>query len=157
MDISLPVLNLPDYTDKIKIKVINGKTSVFDAVRRRWVTLTPEEWIRQNMIHYISETLGVSANKMANETEITCNGMTKRCDTVIYDDKGKPLIVVEYKQPKIKISQQTFDQAAVYAMQLKVPYLIVSNGITHLFCKIDLRNRRYVFAETWPKYETLTR
>lgn len=156
MELNLPVLNLPDYTDRLKIKMVNERALIFDTIRRRWVALTPEEWIRQNMTLYIAETMDVSPNKMANETAITYNGMTKRCDTVVYDLKGNPLIVVEYKQPKVKITQQTFDQAAIYAMQLKVPYLIVSNGFTHFFCKIDIQNRRYIFANTWPKYSTLT-
>lgn len=149
-------LNLPDYTDRIRLKTDeNNVKYILDPIRKRWVTLTPEEWIRQNMTLYISEKLGVSISKIAHETSISYNGMTKRCDAVIYDPEGKPLVIVEYKQPKVKITQHVFDQAAIYCMQMQVPYLIVSNGIQHLFCKIDHENKKYIFAQEWPVYNEL--
>lgn len=149
-------LNIPDYSDRLRIKTNDlDEKQILDPIRKRWVALTPEEWIRQNMTLYITDTLGITLNKVAHETSISYNGMTKRCDAVIYDPKGRPLIVVEYKQPKVKITQHVFDQAAIYCMQMQVPYLIVSNGLQHLLCKIDHENKKYIFAEKWPKYNDL--
>lgn len=151
----LPRLNTPDYSDKIRIRYDADKTDIWDAVRNKWVRLTPEEWIRQNMILYIIDTINVSINHIANETEIIYNNLKRRCDTVIFTPNGSPLIVVEYKRHNIKITQKTFDQAALYCMHLNVPYLIISNGIQHLMCKIDPINKRYVFAQKWPLYQSL--
>lgn len=153
--LQLPQLNIPDYSDRLRIRSCDGAASIWDPVRSKWVCLTPEEWIRQNMSLYISDTLGVSLNLMATETEICFNGLRRRCDAVIYTPEGQPLVVVEYKRHNVKITQKVFDQAALYCMHLKVPYLIVSNGLQHLMCSVDFENRRYIFAEQWPKYQTL--
>lgn len=154
-DLRLPHLNMPDYSDRLHIRNCNGTTAIWDPVRSKWVSLTPEEWIRQNMTLYLSDTLGVSPDLMATETEIRFNGLHRRCDAVIYTPSGKPLVVAEYKRHNIPVTQKVFDQAAIYCMHLKVPYLIVSNGIQHLMCRIDFEARRYIFAEQWPKYSSL--
>ena len=92
---------------------------------------------------------------IANEVTINYNGLTKRCDSIIYDEYGKPLIIVEYKRPDVTISQRVFDQIATYNLQLQVPYLIVSNGQQHLLCRVDFENRKYIFAQQWPKYRKI--
>lgn len=153
--LELPRLNVPDYSDRLRIRQTPESTTIWDPVRRKWVALTPEEWIRQNMTLYIAERLGVSPNVMANETEIQYNGMRRRCDAVIFTPEGVPMIVAEYKQQRVRITQRVFDQAALYCAHLRVPYLIVSNGMQHLLCRVDFENRRYTFAREWPTYAQL--
>lgn len=153
--LELPHLNTPDYSDRLRIRQTADKATIWDPLRSKWVALTPEEWIRQNVTLYIADTLQVSTNLMAHETEIIYNGMSRRCDAVIYAPDGSPLIVVEYKQHRIPLAQHVFDQAVLYCMHLNVPYLIVSNGLQHLLCQIDKTNRRYIFAQTWPTYTEL--
>lgn len=154
-NLQLPALNTPDYSQRLRIRRTDTGTLIWDHIRNKWVALTPEEWIRQNMTLYIADTIGVSTNLMANEIEINYNGLRRRCDSVIYTPQGTPLIVAEYKQHNIALSQRVFDQAALYCIHLNVPYLIVSNGLQHLLCKIDFANKRYIFAQEWPTYSQL--
>lgn len=149
------LLNIPDYTNRIRLRKLNNQLQILDSIRSKWIALTPEEWVRQNTIIFISDTIEVPFSRIANEVSITYNGLTKRCDSIIYDDFGNPLIIVEYKQTNISITQQIFDQIATYNMKLNVPYLIVSNGIQHFFCKVDFDNKKYIFAQQWPKYNEL--
>lgn len=146
---------MPDYSDRIRLRKHDEQLQIFDSIRGKWLVLTPEEWVRQNTIIYISETLNAPLTRIANEVSITYNGLTKRCDSIIYDDYGKPLIIIEYKRTNVQITQRVFDQIATYNMQLQVPYLIVSNGLQHFLCKVDFENRKYIFAEQWPKYNEL--
>ena len=148
-------LNMPDYSDRIRMRKQDEQLQIFDSIRGKWIVLTPEEWVRQNTIIYISDTLEAPMSRIANEVTINYNGLTKRCDSIIYDDYGNPLIIIEYKRTDVAITQRVFDQIATYNLQLNVPYLIVSNGLQHLLCKVDFENRRYIFAEQWPKYNEL--
>ena len=148
-------LNIPYYEQKIRLN--GGKRQIFDAVRRRYVALTPEEWVRQNMVSHLVSALHVPATRISNETPIMFNGLSKRCDTVVYDAHLQPLMIVEYKAPTIEITQKTFDQIAVYNLQLQVPYLLVSNGLQHIFCRVDWVNQRYVFRPEIPDYALLLR
>lgn len=143
-----PRLNVPDYSDKIKIRESNqNRYEIYDGIRHQWVALTPEEWVRQHMTYYIAEKLEIPTTRFAIEAQIEYNGLKKRCDTIIYDENLKPMIIVEYKQPKVDITQKVFDQVAVYNMKLNVPYLIVSNGFEHYMCQVDMTNRRYIFTD----------
>lgn len=146
---------MPDYSNRIHLRKQNEQLQIFDSIRGKWLVLTPEEWVRQNSIIYISETLEVPMTRMANEISITYNGLSRRCDSIIYDDYGNPLVIIEYKRTDVTITQLVFDQIATYNMQLNVPYLIVSNGLQHIMCKVDFENKKYVFAEQWPKYDEL--
>ena len=148
-------LNMPDYSDRICLRKQDEQLQIFDSIRGKWLVLTPEEWVRQNTIIYISDTLEAPIARIANEVGITYNGLTKRCDSIIYDDYGRPLIIIEYKRTDVQITQRVFDQIATYNMQLQVPYLIVSNGLHHFFCKVDFENKKYIFAQQWPKYNEL--
>lgn len=148
-------LNLPYYP--LKVKSVADKRQIFDCIRRRYVALTPEEWVRQNMVAHLIESLGVPSTRISNETPITYNGLVKRCDTVVYDAALQPLMIVEYKAPTVEITQRVFDQIAVYNLRLQVPYLLASNGLTHIFCKVDLQNKRYLFRPDLPHYEELLR
>ena len=148
-------LNMPDYSDRIRLRKQDEQLQIFDSIRGKWLVLTPEEWVRQNTIIYISDTLEAPISRIANEVGITYNGLTKRCDSIIYDDYGNPLIIIEYKRTDVQITQCVFDQIATYNMQLQVPYLIVSNGLQHLLCKVDFEQKKYIFAQQWPKYNDL--
>ena len=149
------LLNMPNYSDRIRLRKQDEQLQIFDSIRGKWLVLTPEEWVRQNTILYISDTLEAPMTRIANEVAITYNGLIKRCDSIIYDDYGNPLIIIEYKRTDIQITQHVFDQIATYNMQLQVPYLIVSNGLQHILCKVDFENRKYIFAQQWPKYHEL--
>jgi type I site-specific restriction endonuclease len=149
------LLNMPDYSDRIRLRKQDEQLQIFDTIRGKWLVLTPEEWVRQNTIIYISDILEVPMSRIANEVAISYNGLTRRCDSIIYDDYGNPLIIIEYKRSDIQLTQRTFDQIATYNLQLRVPYLIVSNGIQHILCKVDFENQKYIFAEQWPKYNEL--
>lgn len=148
-------LNMPDYSDRIRLRKQDEQLQIFDSIRGKWLVLTPEEWVRQNTIIYISDTLETPMSRIANEVTINYNGLTKRCDSIIYNDYGNPLIIIEYKRTDVAITQRVFDQIAIYNLQLRVPYLIVSNGLQHLLCKVDFENRKYIFAKQWPKYNEL--
>lgn len=146
-------LNLPGFIPKITEK--DGKRTIFDPVRHRYVALTPEEWIRQHFVHYLIEAKGYPKELVANEVQVKLNGTSKRCDTVVYNRFLEPLAIVEYKASHIGITRAVFDQIARYNMVLRVRYLIVTNGVNHYACRIDYENRSYAFLENIPSYEEL--
>lgn len=123
---------------------------IFDIVRKKFVALTPEEWVRQHWIHYLIEEAKYPRSLIAVEMNITVNQLSKRCDIVVYDRGGKPFLIVECKSPDVKISQKVFDQIARYNLTLQVKYLIVSNGKQHFGCDIDFEKRSYEFIERLP-------
>lgn len=147
-------LNLPSYTFKVKSNP-DGHRVIFDALRRRYVALTPEEWVRQHFVRYLIEEKGFPAALMANEVSLKQNGIKRRCDTLIADSIGAPLMIVEYKAPHIEISQETFDQIVRYNMVLHARYLVVSNGLNHYCCKIDYDHDDYSFLPEIPTYDAL--
>ncbi len=147
-------LNLPAYTFRIKSST-DGRRVIFDLLRRRYVTLTPEEWVRQHFVRYLIEVKGFPAALMANEVSLTQNGIKHRCDTLVADASGAPLLIVEYKAPHVKISQETFDQIVRYNMVLRARYLVVSNGFVHYCCKMDYEKDSYSFLPEMPKYSDL--
>lgn len=146
-------LNLP----KFEVKAINkdGKTTIFDVIRRRYVALTPEEWVRQHFVHFLLEHKGYPKTLMANEVQIRLNGTKKRCDTVLYRRDLTARMIVEYKAPDIEITQEVFNQITRYNMVLKVDYLIVSNGMQHYCCRMDYANNSCLFLNDIPDYNAL--
>ena len=147
-------LNLPPYN--INIKNVNGKTKVLDILRKKFVALTPEEWVRQHFVHYMVEHKGYPSTLMANEVAVTLNGMSRRCDTVVYRQHGlRPYIIIEYKAPSVEITQKVFDQICRYNMVLEVEYLIVSNGMRHYCCKMDTEKGEYTFLSDIPPFGTI--
>lgn len=144
-------LNLPPYEAKVITK--DGKPFIFDVIRRQYVALTPEEWVRQHFVHFLIHHKGYPQALMANEVQLKLNGMSRRCDTVIYDRALQPRIIVEYKAPTVNITQKVFDQICRYNMVLQVDYLIVSNGLAHYCCKVDNENKTYTFLKEIPVYE----
>lgn len=146
-------LNLPKYEAKFEKR--GGKTQIWDVLRRRYVSLTPEEWVRQHFIHYLTIHKGYPAPLLANEVTLLLHGMKRRCDTILYDRTPAPRMILEYKAPHIAISQKVFDQISRYNLVLRVDYLIVSNGIEHYCCKMDYVNQSYSFLEQIPDYQAL--
>lgn len=146
-------LNLPAF--EVKIKDEGTKKQIFDVIRRKYVTLTPEEWVRQHFVHYLIEHLGYPQDLLANEVEVTLNGTSKRCDTVLYDRYLQARMIVEYKANDVPITQKVFNQIMRYNMVLRVEYLVVSNGIDHYCCKMDYLNNSYQFLQNIPKYSEI--
>ena len=146
-------LNLPTFAVKVTEK--EGKRLILDIIRRKYVTLTPEEWVRQHFINYLIVVKKYPHELIANEISIKLNNTTKRCDTIIYDHFITPLMIVEYKAPHIEITKNVFDQIARYNMSLRVKYLTVSNGINHFCCKIDYNTQTYSFLKEIPEYNNL--
>ena len=146
-------LNLPDY--QFNIKKNDNSFIILDTLRRRWVALTPEEWVRQNFVRFLIEERQFPAALMNNEISLTQNGIKRRCDTLVANRDGKPLVIIEYKAPTIQVTQKTFDQIVRYNMVLKANYLIVSNGMSHYCCKIDYENNSYSFLSEIPCYSEL--
>jgi hypothetical protein len=143
-------LNLPEYSFKFKTR--EGKDLIFDPLRRKYVRLTPEEWVRQNFVQFLVFEKKYSTALISIEAAVKVNNNPQRADLVVFNRSGIPVLVAEFKAPEIKISQQTFDQIARYNMQLKVPFLIVSNGMEHYCCRIDYENNLYVFLSEIPDY-----
>ena len=135
-------LNLPQKQFNIK-KSDDGRLRIFDRLRRKFVALTPEEWVRQNFVAFLIDDRGFPAGLMANEVSLTQNGISRRCDTLVSDRNGRPFVIVEYKAPTVAVTQNVFDQ---------IRYLIVSNGLAHYCCSIDYTTGSYTFLEEIPPY-----
>lgn len=146
-------LNLPSFA--VKIQQRNGKSLIFDPLRKKYVALTPEEWVRQHFTHFLTDHKGYPKGLLANEIQLDLNGTKKRCDTVLFNKDLSARMIVEYKAPHIAITQAVFDQITRYNMVLKVDYLIVSNGINHYCCKIDYQSMSYSFLPDIPSYTDL--
>ena len=147
----MEALNIP----KTELKIITkaGKQQVFDVLRRKYVALTPEEWVRQQFVHYLVRHKGYPAECIGNEVSIRLNGMRKRCDTVVFGHEAEPLMIVEYKAPGVEVTQQVFEQISRYNLRLRVQWLIVSNGLQHYCCHIDYASGTYRFVEDIPSYD----
>ncbi|MCD6112073.1 MAG: type I restriction enzyme HsdR N-terminal domain-containing protein [Bacteroidales bacterium] len=146
-------LNLPEYNFNIKLN--NNKLEIFDSIRKKFVALTPEEWVRQNFIMYLINKKHFPASLIAVEKKLIFNNMTRRTDIVLYNKNGSPKLIVECKSTDIKINQKVFDQIARYNMTLKVNYLVVTNGLEHYCCYIDDKNKTYNFLEEIPDYKNI--
>lgn len=148
-------LNLPPAQLQLS-RSEKGDLVVFDPLRKKRVILTPEEWVRQNFVSYMTNQLGYPKSLMANEIAIKLNDTLRRCDTVVYDLHANPMVIVEYKAPEINITQQVFDQIVRYNMVLHARCLIVSNGMSHYCCLIDYDNSTYSFLNEVPHFTRLT-
>ena len=143
-------LNLLPFDKTITNK--DNNPFILDIIRRQYVALTPEEWVRQHFVHFLIKQKDYPQSLMANEVQLKLNGMSRRCDTVVYDRTLRPRVIIEYKAPTVNITQKVFDQICRYNMILQVDYLIVSNGIAHYCCKIDYATRSYSFMKEIPSY-----
>ena len=147
-------LNLPPFD--IRLRDSGGRRQVLDVLRRRYVTLTPEEWVRQHFVHYLMEYKGYPKGLLANEVELRVGEKRLRCDTLLYNKVMQPQMIVEYKAPDVSITQRVFDQITAYNLLLHVDYLVVSNGRQHYCCRMDYEQQNYVFLQEIPDYEKIT-
>jgi hypothetical protein len=146
-------LNLPAV--ELRIRIHNGKREVFDPVRKRHVSLTAEEWVRQHFLQFLVIQKRVPSALIAVETSIKYNRLAKRCDLVVYNRNGQPVLIVECKAPEIEISQDVFQQVAMYNMTLKVKYLVVTNGLDHYTCIVDHEAGSFQFLKDIPDYDDM--
>ena len=149
----MQALNLPKTDLKIIIK--EEKQLVFDILRRKFVALTPEEWVRQLFVHHLIRDKGYPAECIGNEISLTLNGTRKRCDSVVYDQNAQPAMIIEYKSPDVEITQQVFDQISRYNIKLRVKWLVVSNGVHHYCCHVDYDSGTCQFVEDIPPYSDI--
>ena len=143
-------LNLPEYS--FRIKTTEGKSFIFDSLRKKHVRLTPEEWVRQNFVQFLIAEKKYPVSLIAVEAGVKVNNNPQRADLIIFNRTGNPLLVAEFKAPEVKIDQKAFDQIVRYNMQLKVPFLIVSNGLQHYCCKINYDDNAYAFMNEIPEF-----
>jgi hypothetical protein len=144
-------LNLPEYAFKIRQK--ENYSEIFDNSRRKYVKLTPEEWVRQHFINFLNTEKKFPLSLIAVEVGLNYNKLNKKADIIVYDNTGKPKIIVECKAPEVAVTQNVFDQVARYNFETKVDYLIVTNGLDHYCCKMDYTNNSYQFIESIPDYK----
>ena len=145
-----PKINLPNVV--LKTKLVEGTTQVFDVVRKKYFKLTSEEWVRQHFIHYLNGSKNYPFGLMGVEKMIKYNALKKRADIVLYNTEGKLNVIVECKASNIKITQDAFDQIARYNFQLKVKYLVVTNGIQHFCCEMNYEKNEIIFLEEVPAF-----
>ena len=146
-------LNLPQY--EIKITEKDGKRMIFDFLRRKYVALTPEEWVRQHFTHYLVEHKGYPKGLLGNEIELQIGDKRLRCDSILYNKVAQPQMIIEYKAPTVPLQQKVFDQVSAYNLLLRVDYLVLSNGMEHYCCKMDYEHQKYLFLQEIPDYEKL--
>ncbi len=146
-------LNLPTFD--IKLQGTREHPRIFDILRRRYVAFTPEEWVRQSFVHYLTEHLDYPATLLANEIELEVGLKKLRADSVLYNQKLQPRMIIEYKAPSIPITKKVFDQISAYNLLLHADYLVVSNGMEHYCCKMDYEGKKYLFLDHIPRYEEI--
>jgi hypothetical protein len=141
-------LNFPDYSFKIKSK--ENKPLIFSHLRKKYLVLTPEEWVRQHCVNYLISEKKISASLLSEERQIDLNGIAKRYDIIAFKPNGQINLIVECKAPHIKITQDTFDQIARYNMALDADYLMITNGLNHYFCQMNVEQETYIFLNDLP-------
>jgi predicted type IV restriction endonuclease len=144
-------LDFPNYN--FRFKNSENKLAIFDEIRKKFIILTPEEWVRQHVVHFLILEKKYPKSLINVEKSLKINGLTKRYDVVVYKKDGSILILVECKSTSVKISQTVFDQIARYNLTLNAEYLMVSNGLNHYYSKMDFENERYDFLKELPDYK----
>jgi len=150
----LPVLNLPAFEPEICV-TSGGVLSIRDNQRGKYVALTPEEWVRQHFVRWLTGVKGYPESLVINEVGLTVNGRQRRADTVVYSRNLRPLMIVEYKRASVAVTQKVFDQIVRYNMTFLAPYITVSNGLCHYCCRIDFDRHTYSFLTDIPDYSEL--
>lgn len=143
-------LNFPSYT--FRVKNSENRTLIFDDVRKKFVVLTPEEWVRQHVVQFLLQEKKYPLSHINVEKQIKMNGLVKRYDVVVFNPNGQLHILVECKAPVINISQATFDQIAQYNIKLNANYLMVTNGLSHFYCQTDAEAEKYKFMQEIPDF-----
>lgn len=144
-------LNFPIYS--FRFKNSENKVAIFDDIRKKFILLTPEEWVRQHTIQFLLHENQYPKSYINVEKLIKINDLSKRYDIVVFQPNGEIFLLVECKAPEVSISQQTFDQIARYNLVLNAKYLMVTNGLNHYFCQMDFENEKYVFLKELPEYK----
>ncbi|WP_203292688.1 type I restriction enzyme HsdR N-terminal domain-containing protein [Luteirhabdus pelagi] len=143
-------LNFPAYS--FRIKNTKNKPSIFDVIRKKFIILTPEEWVRQHVLHYLLNELKYPRSLINVEKQLKLNDTLKRYDIVVFKPDGSLFLLVECKAPSVSITQSTFDQIARYNLSLQASYLMVTNGLHHYYCTLDYHNECYHFLRSLPSY-----
>lgn len=147
-------LNLPTYSFKYRTE--QGQKQIFDPVRKKYIALLPEEWVRQNLIQYLIHEKGFPQGLIEVEKGLRINGLPKRADIILNNNRGKALMLVECKAPDVEINQDTFDQIARYNIACRLSYLLISNGLQHYACHINFEENSYRFLTEVPSYVEIT-
>jgi hypothetical protein len=143
-------LNFPSYS--FRFKNSKNKVTIFDEIRKKFIILTPEEWVRQHVVQFLIHEKKYPKSHINVEKIIKINSLNKRYDIVLYEPNGKLLLLIECKSTQVKITQNTFDQIARYNLSLDAKYLMVTNGLNHYFCEMDYENEKYLFLKDLPEY-----
>ncbi|MBL6669042.1 MAG: type I restriction enzyme HsdR N-terminal domain-containing protein [Flavobacteriaceae bacterium] len=146
-------LNFPDCDIKVKLK--QNKPYVFDVVRKKWIRLTPEEWVRTHCIQFLNQQKNFPISLLRIEQQFNVFDRQKRFDLIACNSKQEPLVLVECKSPEVKIRQNTFDQLSRYNVVLKSPYSMITNGLNHYFYTVNFDNQSFQFIEELPNYNEL--
>ncbi len=147
---AMQVLNFPTYDFRFKNR--ENKTYIFDPIRKKFIVLQPEEWVRQHVVQFLIREKNYPVSLINVEKELRVNQLKKRYDVVVFTPQGEITLVVECKAPSVRITQETFDQVARYNLALKAGFLMVTNGFRHYFCKLDYAREKYIFLEDIPSY-----
>lgn len=153
--INMQTLNLPSYD--VRTRIEGSQAMIFDAQRGKYVALTPEEWVRQHFINYLIHHRGYPGGLISNEVELRLGDKRVRCDSVVYDRRLRARMIIEYKAPDVALTRKVFDQIAVYNIMLHADWIVVSNGIRHICCKVDYENKKWTLAEEIPEYKEVTK
>lgn len=145
-------LNLPSFGIRTRKNPETNLEEIWDTQRRKWVKLTPEEWVRQHFVHYLIGPCAYPAGHIGNEVSIKVGKLERRCDTVVFGNTGEPLMIIEYKASTVQLTQETFDQVSRYNIALKVDWLVVSNGMQHYCCHLNRAENRWEFLQGIPAY-----
>ncbi|AXT50049.1 restriction endonuclease subunit R [Aquimarina sp. BL5] len=144
-------LNFPAY--QFRFKSSENKVSIFDRIRKKFIVLTPEEWVRQHTIHYLIEEKKYPESLINVEKLVKVNDMNKRYDIIIFNPDGTIYLIIECKSHSVKITQEVFDQIARYNLSLNAEYLMITNGMNHYYCQMDYNEKRYTFLKDIPNYK----
>lgn len=144
-------LHFPTYS--FRFKNSENKVAIFDEIRKKFIILTPEEWVRQHVVQYLLQDKKYPKSYINVEKLIKINDLNKRYDIIVYQPNGEIYLLIECKAPEVTITQQTFDQIARYNLVLNAKYLMVSNGLNHYFCQMDFEKEKYVFLKELPEFE----
>jgi hypothetical protein len=146
-------LNFPSYS--FRFKNSENKVAIFDDIRKKFIILTPEEWVRQHTVQYLIQEKKYSKSYLNIEKLIKINDISKRYDIVVFQPNGEIFLLIECKAPEVNITQATFDQIARYNLKLQAKYLMVTNGLNHYFCQMDFEKEQYVFLKELPNFTTI--
>lgn len=149
----MQVLNFSTF--EFRFKSSENKTLIFDVIRKKYILLTPEEWVRQHVVHFLINEKGYSQSLINVEKKLAVNGRLKRYDVVVFNSDGSVELLVECKAPAVSVTQDTFDQIARYNMVLNARFLMVTNGIDHYYCSMDFTHKRYNFLREIPSFSKL--